>query len=138
MQERGDWITPTLEGKPWLEKPPLYYWITIPLYATPLSNEAIARIGPAVCALLTALAVYWLGSMLGARLAGILGATILLTSLGFIGFGRSASTDMPFTCCLTLSMAILAAAMEKDIGLKALAAYIFACCALPVFSKVVN
>jgi 4-amino-4-deoxy-L-arabinose transferase-like glycosyltransferase len=125
MQERGDWITPTLEGKPWLEKPPLYYWLTIPLYTAPLANETIARIGPAVCALLTALAVFWLGSMLGARLAGMLGATILLTSLGFIGFGRSASTDMPFTCCLTLSMAIFAAAIARDIGLKVLAAYAF-------------
>jgi len=26
MLERRDWITPTLGGKPWLEKPPLYYW----------------------------------------------------------------------------------------------------------------
>ena len=26
MLERHDWITPTLGGKPWLEKPPLYYW----------------------------------------------------------------------------------------------------------------
>ncbi len=26
MLDRGDWITPTLNGKPWLEKPPLYYW----------------------------------------------------------------------------------------------------------------
>ena len=26
MLARHDWITPTLGGKPWLEKPPLYYW----------------------------------------------------------------------------------------------------------------
>ena len=26
MLDRGDLITPTLNGKPWLEKPPLYYW----------------------------------------------------------------------------------------------------------------
>jgi 4-amino-4-deoxy-L-arabinose transferase-like glycosyltransferase len=25
MLERRDWITPTLGGTPWLEKPPLYY-----------------------------------------------------------------------------------------------------------------
>jgi len=125
MHERGAWVTPMLEGKPWLEKPPLYYWITIPLYATPLANETIARIGPAVCALLTALAVFQLGFMRGAGRAGMLGAIILLTNLGFIGFGRSASTDMPFTCCLTFSLAILAAAIETDIGLKVLAAYFF-------------
>src|ERR1017187_5030243 len=26
MLDRSDWITPTLQGKPWLEKPVLYYW----------------------------------------------------------------------------------------------------------------
>ena len=32
MLERHDWITPTLAGKPWLEKPPLYYWQAIVAY----------------------------------------------------------------------------------------------------------
>ena len=27
MAETGDWITPRLYGKPWFEKPVLYYWI---------------------------------------------------------------------------------------------------------------
>src|SRR5260370_23481227 len=26
MLDRSDWVTPTLQGKPWLEKPVLYYW----------------------------------------------------------------------------------------------------------------
>ncbi|MFM9994184.1 MAG: ArnT family glycosyltransferase [Phycisphaerales bacterium] len=26
MQERGDWIVPTINGKPYLAKPPLFYW----------------------------------------------------------------------------------------------------------------
>ncbi len=26
MAETGDWVTPRLYGKPWFEKPPLYYW----------------------------------------------------------------------------------------------------------------
>jgi 4-amino-4-deoxy-L-arabinose transferase-like glycosyltransferase len=125
MHERGNWITPTLEGKPWLEKPPLYYWITAPLFSISKNSEVVARIGPAVCALLTGLAIFWLGSMMGARLAGLLGAMILLTSIGFAGFGRGASTDMPFTCCFTLAMAVLAAAIKKDIGLKVLGAYVF-------------
>jgi 4-amino-4-deoxy-L-arabinose transferase-like glycosyltransferase len=125
MHENGNWITPTLENKPWLEKPPLYYWITISQFAFFTSSETAARIGPAVCALITGLAIFWTGTMLATRLAGLLGATILLTSLGFAGFGRSASTDMPFTCCFTLAMAILAAAIERDIGFKVLGAYVF-------------
>src|SRR6266436_4147630 len=26
MAETGDWVTPRLYGKPWFEKPPLFYW----------------------------------------------------------------------------------------------------------------
>jgi 4-amino-4-deoxy-L-arabinose transferase-like glycosyltransferase len=125
MQEQGTWVSPLLEGKPWLEKPPLYYWITIPQYYLFKSPETAARVGSAVCALLTALAVFWAGSMIWTRRAGALGALILLTSLGLAGFGRSASTDMAFTCFLTLSLAVMAVAVENNIGRKVAGAYVF-------------
>jgi 4-amino-4-deoxy-L-arabinose transferase-like glycosyltransferase len=117
MHEHGRWITPTLQGKPWLEKPPLYYWATIPVLSFLHEDEQAARMAPALGALLVALTVFGLGSMLWTRLAGLLAGSILLTSLGFVGFGRSASTDMPFTCCFTLAMAILAAALKKNLGI---------------------
>jgi 4-amino-4-deoxy-L-arabinose transferase-like glycosyltransferase len=126
MRGQGSWITPTLEGKPWLEKPPLYYWITVPFLSLFKTIETAARVGPALCALITALAIFFLGSVLWGRRAGFLGASILLTSMGFVGFGRSASTDMPFVCCFTLAMAILAAAVKKNPGLgKIIFAYVF-------------
>ena len=126
MHAQRHWITPTLEGKPWLEKPPLYYWLTIPAFFLIDRIETAARIGPAVCALISAIAIFWIGSLLWSRRAGLLGALILLTSLGFAGYGRSASTDMPFTCCLTAAMVILAAASERAIGRrKVLWAYVF-------------
>ena len=125
MHDRGAWITPELEGKPWLEKPPLYYWITSPFYSLFAGPETAARVGPALCALISALAIFWVGSMIWTRLAGMLAASMLLTSLGFAGFGRSASTDMPLTCFFTLSMAILAVSVEKNLGRKVLWAYLF-------------
>ncbi len=126
MRGEGRWVTPTLEGKPWLEKPPLYYWITVPFLSLFKTIETAARIGPALCALMTALVVFSLGSVLWSRLTGLLGASILLTSMGFLGFGRSASTDMPFVCCFTLAMAILATAVKKDPGAgKIILAYVF-------------
>lgn len=123
MHENDVWITPTLEGKPWLEKPPFYYWITSPFYSLFGNPETAARIGPAICALITALAIFWLGSVLWSSQAGLLGSLILITSLGFVGFARSASTDMPFTCVLTLALAMLVAAAEKNMGWKVLGAY---------------
>jgi 4-amino-4-deoxy-L-arabinose transferase-like glycosyltransferase len=125
MHDQGKWVTPTLEGKPWLEKPPLYYWLTIPFYSVFRNPETAARLAPALCALMAAFSVFWLASTIATRLAGLLSAAILLTSLGFAGYGRSASTDMPFTCCFTIAMAIFAAAVPKNIGPRVLFAYIF-------------
>jgi 4-amino-4-deoxy-L-arabinose transferase-like glycosyltransferase len=110
MRAQDRWVTPILEGRPWLEKPPLYYWITIPMISLLGETEIAARMGPAISAFVAALAILWLGSRLWSRLAGLLGASILLTSIGFAGFGRAASTDMPMTACLTVALASLAVA----------------------------
>jgi len=104
---------------------PLYYWIARPFYSIFDSPEIAARAGTAICALLTAAAIYWAGGAIWTPLAGGISALILLTTLGLAGFGRSATTDMPFTCCLTVALAILAVAAEKEIGNKVLAAYVF-------------
>jgi 4-amino-4-deoxy-L-arabinose transferase-like glycosyltransferase len=105
MWRAGQWVTPLLEGRPWLEKPPLYYWITIPHYAVLGPNETAARLGPALCVLVSSLTVWWLGRRLLNPLAGLYAGMILLTAVGFVAFGRSASTDMPFVACLTVSLA---------------------------------
>ncbi len=111
MNQSGHWVTPLLQGYPWLEKPPLYYWITIPVFRLFGVSEAAARLGPALCALFAASSVLWLGWRLWSRRAGILSSTILLTSIGFCAYGRSASTDMPVTACFTAASAIFAAAI---------------------------
>jgi 4-amino-4-deoxy-L-arabinose transferase-like glycosyltransferase len=113
MLHEGRWVTPILEGRPWLEKPPLYYWITIPFFAILGVSETAARLGPAILALVASLAVLWLGTRLWSSLAGLLAAIILLTSLGFAGYGRAASTDMPMTACLTVFFSVLLAATVK-------------------------
>jgi len=127
MSSAGRWVTPLLEGYPWLEKPPLYYWLTIPCYRIFGAGETIARLAPALCALLAAACVFWLGSRLWSRPAGVLGGLVLLTSIGFCGFGRSASPDMPFTVCLTAALSLLAVAVIKgDLAWwRTLCAYVF-------------
>ena len=48
MAESGDWITPRLYGKPWFEKPPLYYWSAALSFKLFGVNEATARLPSAV------------------------------------------------------------------------------------------
>ncbi|PYU80400.1 MAG: hypothetical protein DMG50_20180 [Acidobacteria bacterium] len=104
MAETGDWVTPRLYGKPWFEKPPLFYWgaaISFKLFGV---SEAAARLPSAVSAFLATLALAWLALRLyGAETARWL-LLLLPTTVGMIGFSHAAATDMPFSGMLTIAM----------------------------------
>jgi 4-amino-4-deoxy-L-arabinose transferase-like glycosyltransferase len=104
MAESGDWVTPRLYGKPWFEKPPLFYWgaaLSFKLFGV---SEAAARLPSAVSALLATLALAWLALRLyGAETARWV-LLLLPTTVGMIGFSHAAATDMPFSGMLTIAM----------------------------------
>jgi len=104
MAETGDWITPRLYGKPWFEKPVLYYWGAALCFKLFGVSEAAARLPSAISALLATLALAWLALRLyGAETARWL-LLLLPTTVGMIGFSHAAATDMPFSAMLTIAM----------------------------------
>src|SRR3981081_211347 len=104
MAETGDWVTPRLYGKPWFEKPVLYYWGAAASFRLFGVSEAAARLPSAISALLATLALAWLASRLyGAETARWL-LLLLPTTVGMIGFSHAAATDMPFSGMLTVAM----------------------------------
>lgn len=108
MAESGDWVTPRLYGKPWFEKPPLFYWAAALSFKLFGVSEAAARLPSAVSALLATLAVAWLALRLyGAETARWL-LLLLPTTVGMIGFSHAAATDMPFSAMLTIAMVFAA------------------------------
>jgi 4-amino-4-deoxy-L-arabinose transferase-like glycosyltransferase len=104
MAETGDWVTPRLYGKPWFEKPVLYYWGAALCFKLFGVSEAAARLPSAISALLATLALAWLALRLyGAETARWL-LLLLPTTVGMIGFSHAAATDMPFSAMLTIAM----------------------------------
>ncbi len=104
MAETGDWITPRLYGKPWFEKPPLFYWGAALCFKLFGVSEAAARLPSAISALLATLALAWLAWRLyGAETARWL-LLLLPTTVCMIGFSHAAATDMPFSAMLTIAM----------------------------------
>lgn len=104
MLARHDWVTPVLYGHPWLEKPPLYYWCAMIAYkgAGGVSDTA-ARLPTAVLSSLLIIFIYgWARRM---RPGMQLDAALITASAAIVvGFGRSASTDMPLTVMFTIAM----------------------------------
>ena len=103
MLARHDWITPTLGGKPWLEKPCLYYWQAMLAYAIFGVSDWAARLPSAVDATMMVVAVYLFLRRFrpGFHLDGALMAA---SAAGVIGFARAASTDMPLAAMFTIAM----------------------------------
>jgi 4-amino-4-deoxy-L-arabinose transferase-like glycosyltransferase len=103
MFARHDWITPVLQGKPWLEKPILYYWEAMLSYSVFGVHDWAARLPAALNAAALVAAVYFFVRRFfrGAQLD----AALITASTAFIaGFGHAASTDMPLAATFALGM----------------------------------
>jgi 4-amino-4-deoxy-L-arabinose transferase-like glycosyltransferase len=103
MMERGDWVTPTLGGRPWLEKPPLYYWETGLIYRVIGVSDIAARIPSAIDATVLVIAVYLFFRRFRSTLA-VDAALITASCAGIIGYARAASTDMPLAAAFCIGM----------------------------------
>jgi len=103
MLERRDWITPVLGGRPWLEKPPLYYWQAMLAYRIFGVSDWAGRLPAALDASFLVLAVYFFlrRFRLGFEVDG---ALIAASSAGIIGYARAASMDMALAAAFTIAM----------------------------------
>jgi hypothetical protein len=98
------WIVPSLNFRPYYDKPILFYWLVGGAYGVFGVDELAARLVPAVAALGTVLAVYaWAASVWGVR-AGLATGGVLVTAGEFVALGRYANLDMLLTLWLTLGL----------------------------------
>jgi 4-amino-4-deoxy-L-arabinose transferase-like glycosyltransferase len=103
MLERHNWITPFLDGKPWLEKPVLYYWEAMLVYSIAGVSDWAARVPSALNATLMSIAVYLFLRRFrpGFQLDG---ALMTASAAGVIGFARAASMDMSLAAMFTIAL----------------------------------
>src|SRR5207237_3929996 len=82
-------ILPTLDGVPYVEKPPLLYWITAAAYASFGISEVSARAGPILGAVLASAAVLRFASRHLAGGSHLLALWIMLSSPAVVVLGRT-------------------------------------------------
>lgn len=104
MLARGDWLVPTLQGEPYLDKPPLVYWLIMLSYRAFGTHDWAARLVPAVAVHATILATYLFGCRaLGERPAR-LAALLLSAAPVFVGMSRLLLLDGVLTLCVTVAI----------------------------------
>src|SRR5713226_1112871 len=70
MVRTGQWLTPHLGGRPWFDKPPLFYWAEAASMAVFGPTELAVRLPSALAAVLLCLLVFGLGRRLFGRWTG--------------------------------------------------------------------
>jgi 4-amino-4-deoxy-L-arabinose transferase-like glycosyltransferase len=103
MLMRHDWVTPTLGGQVWLEKPPLYYWQAMIAYRLFGVSDWVARLPSALDGFLLVVAVYWFLRRFRPGLE-LDGALMVATSAGIVGYARAASMDMALATAFAIAM----------------------------------
>lgn len=98
------WIIPHLNGLPYMEKPPLLYWLTALSFAVFGVSEWSARLVPALSSLSCVALLLWFGRHIGRPQAGRLAALIFVSCIGVTVMSRVLMFDMLLTVLLTAAL----------------------------------
>lgn len=94
----GDWVVPTMAGEPFMEKPPLYYWVAAAFARIcspwlPLHDGA--RLATGFFMMITSASVGWTTRTWWGRGYGRYGVFALLGCIGIVYYGHLMLTDVP-------------------------------------------
>ena len=105
MVQRGDYVTPTFRGEPFLDKPILFFWAEAASLRLFGHHEAAVRIPPLLFGLAGMIAVAFLGRALCGESAGLTAGIVYGTMLLPMGVSEVAVHDVglvPFLCVAAL------------------------------------
>lgn len=107
MASSGDWIVPTLNGQPFLEKPPLFYALgALVCRATGSFEPWALRLPSALLALATVAWMSFLGWRLSSARAGGWAGFMVGTGVLFFQVGHMAIVDMALTAAVSFSLGL--------------------------------
>jgi 4-amino-4-deoxy-L-arabinose transferase-like glycosyltransferase len=104
MLDRGEWIVPYLQGEPYLDKPPMFYWLIGLSYRVLGVQDWSARLVPAIAVHLCILLVYFLGRRLLGEQPAFWGGLVLSLAPGFLSVGRLLVMDSLLSLWVSLSI----------------------------------
>ncbi len=104
MLARVEWVVPYLQGEPYLDKPPLFYWLVMLSYRCFGISATAARLVPALAVHICLLLTYFIGRRSVGERAAFWGALLLSLAPGFLSVGRLLILDSLLTLWATLAL----------------------------------
>jgi 4-amino-4-deoxy-L-arabinose transferase-like glycosyltransferase len=133
----GNWAVPTLNQKPFLEEPPLYYGALALTFKAFGISDKVARIPSAFFTLASILVVFFMANFLfGPRMA-LFSALILATTGEYFRVAHTVIVDSALTFFIVSSMGLFIVGYLSDNNRKKLLSYIlmYVSCSLAFFTK---
>ncbi len=107
MLAGGSFLVPVLHGQPYLDKPPLLYWLVMASYQAFGVHDWAARLVPGAAGVLTVLLTFLWGRRVAGARAGLCGAMALCLSAQFVY--RQRMLTMDGLLCLWVVLGLAAA-----------------------------
>ena len=104
MLESRDWIVTRFNGLLYLEKPPLFFWLSALTLSLAEPSEWPMRLWSILPGLGTVILVWLIGRMAYGRRAGLFAALAFTSSAGYVLYVWKASTDFLLVFSVTLAM----------------------------------
>jgi len=98
------WVIPSLNGLPYMEKPPLLYWLTAISFSLFGVSEWSARLVPALSSLSCVALLIRFGTIVDRPQAGRLAALMFVSGMGVTIMSRTLMFDMLLTAFLTAAL----------------------------------
>lgn len=106
MVESGDWIHPTFNGRPRVNKPPLSYWLVAVPYTLFGPDLASERLVLALTGVLSLLAVFQIGRLFYGSGWALVATGIVATNFRFLIISRRLLIDSLLLCCSLWGIAL--------------------------------
>jgi hypothetical protein len=104
MLARGDWVMPYLQGEPYLDKPPMLYWLVMVCYKVFGIHDWSARVVPALALEACVLLTYFFGRRWFGERAAFWSGLLLSMAPGFVSVGRLLIMDSLLTLWVATSL----------------------------------
>jgi 4-amino-4-deoxy-L-arabinose transferase-like glycosyltransferase len=116
MLDSGDWTVPRMAGEPFMEKPPLFYWVAAicaAIFSPFLPLHDGARLATGLFLSGTCAAVAWVGHHWWGRHHGRISLVTLLSCLGMVLHAHFMLTDVAMTTGFAIAICGLALGQDK-------------------------
>ncbi|MDX2038155.1 MAG: glycosyltransferase family 39 protein [Isosphaeraceae bacterium] len=140
MWARGDLITPTIAGLPWIEKPPLAHWLT--LAGSRLAgrvDEWTTRLPSALAAVVVVVAVALLAARHHGGHVGLIAGLVQATTYWTVQRGRLGDADIQLTAIITAALVVFDAlrslGSERSYRTRALVVLFFTLLGMSAWAK---